>query len=295
MLPGVRCGWTGAVAGGQTPPTAAGTRCGRYVAAATRAARPVGHASGRTYHAQGGRECVRGVGSPCGTPSAVPRGGTSGGPPRAWRPVAGGWWGRGVCASGCPRTAGHGRGLASPGLVGGLRVCHPGRGRRVAVRPRGPAGSAGVPEVGRRPQQGTPDLCAGRAAPLATRRAQRLGEALSHGRWSGAGPGRRGRGGVRGPASAVTWTSGLGVGHTATATPGAWHSLGILAGCGAHRAHTPSRCAGAGQEGRLRATPRAWSRAHAAPNNALEPTPTASARASLWLLARLTASVRCQG
>jgi len=29
-----------------------------------------------------------------------------------------------------------------------------------------------------------------------------------------------------------------------------------------------------------------------APNNALEPTPTASARASLWLLARLTAGVR---
>ena len=35
--------------------------------------------------------------------------------------------------------------------------------------------------------------------------------------------------------------------------------------------------------------------AEAGPNNALEPTPTASARASLRLLARLTASVRCQG
>jgi hypothetical protein len=30
------------------------------------------------------------------------------------------------------------------------------------------------------------------------------------------------------------------------------------------------------------------------PNNALEPTPIAFARASLWLLARLTASVRLQ-
>ena len=129
---------------GQTPPAAAGTRCGRDVAAATRAARPVGHTSGFTYHAQGGQECVRGVVSPHGTPSAVPGGGTSGGPQRAWRAAAGGWCGRGVWASGCPRTAGHGRGRASPGLVGGLRVFHPGRGRRVADRPGGPVGSAGV-------------------------------------------------------------------------------------------------------------------------------------------------------
>jgi len=67
--------------------------------------------------------------------------------------------------------------------------------------------------------------------------------------------------------------------------------VGILPGCGAHSAETPRRCAGPGQAGGRGAIPRALCHAHAAPNNALEPTPTASARASLRLLVRLTASV----
>jgi len=147
---------------GQTPATAVGTRCGRHVA-----------------DAQGGRAYVRGVVFPRGMPSALPGGDTSGRPPRAGRAAAGGWWERGVCASGCPRAAGHGRGRASPGLLGGITVCHPGRGRRVAVRPRvrpeGPVGGTGVPEAGRRPQRATLARCAGGAALLAARRAQRLG------------------------------------------------------------------------------------------------------------------------
>jgi len=67
--------------------------------------------------------------------------------------------------------------------------------------------------------------------------------------------------------------------------------VGLLPGCGAHSAQTPSLCAGPGQAGRRGAIQRAACRAHAAPNHALEPTPTASARASLRLLARLTAGV----
>ena len=140
-------------------------------------------------------------------------------------------------------------------------------------------------------QQATPALCVGPAAPLAARRAQRLGGAVSHGRRSGGGPDRRGRGGVRGPASTVVYASCLGVRPPAPVTPGAWHSLGILPRCGADSAQTPSRCAGEGQAGRRGATPRGACRAHAAPNNALEPTPTASARTSLRLSARLTAGV----
>ena len=239
---------------GQTPATAAGTQCWRHVAAATRCARPVGHASGRTHHAQGGWELVRGVVSPRSTTSAVPGGGTSGRPQRVRRAATGGWCGRGVGASGCPRAADHGGGRASPHRIGSLRVCHPGRGRHVAVRPRarpgGPAGGVGVPEAGRRPQRATPARCAGGAASLAARRAQRLGCAVSHGRWSGGGPGPRGRGGVRRPARTVAWSSCLGVRHTATVPPGACHHLGRLPGCGAPSAQPPSRCAGAGQEGR---------------------------------------------
>ena len=49
-------------------------------------------------------------------------------------------------------------------------------------------------------------------------------------------------------------------------------SIGIRPGWGAYRAHPPNRYAGAGQEGRRGATPRAVCRAHVAPNNALEPT-----------------------
>ena len=70
---------------GQTPPTAADTRCGRHIASATHAARRVGHASGLTPHTQGGREDVRGVGSLRGTPLVVPGGDTAGRPQRAWR------------------------------------------------------------------------------------------------------------------------------------------------------------------------------------------------------------------
>ncbi len=151
---------------GQTPATTAGARCRRHIASAQRSARPVGPASRLPHHTQGGRECVRGVVSSRGTTSAVPGGGASGYPQRAQRAAAVGWYGRGVCASGCPRAAGHGGGQASPHRVGGLRVFHPGR---VAVRPRGrpggSAGGAGVPEAGRRTQRAAPVLCAGRAAP----------------------------------------------------------------------------------------------------------------------------------
>ena len=87
--------------------------------------------------------------------------------------------GCGACASGGPRAAGHGGGLASPRRVGGIRVCHPGRVRHVAVRrcatPEGPTGGVGGPAAGRRPQQATPARCAGRAAPPAARRAQGRG------------------------------------------------------------------------------------------------------------------------
>ena len=161
------------------------------------------------------------------------------------------------------------------------------------VCPHGRRGRGGPP----RHPTGTPVLGAGGAALLATRRTQRLGDAVSHGRWSGGGLGRRGREGVRGPASAVAWSSCLRVPHMAatvhreSGTPWA-SSLGV-----GHTGLLPRACAQAQSRkaGRREGTPRAEGRAHAAPNNALEPTPTASARASLRLLARLTASVRCQG
>ena len=69
--------------------------------------------------------------------------------------------------------------------------------------------------AGRRPQRATWAWCAGRAVLLTARRAQRLGCAVSHGRRSGAGPRRRGRSGVRGPARPVARSSCLSVPHTA--------------------------------------------------------------------------------
>ena len=295
MRPGVRCGGTRAWTGGQTvwhpvraegpagapgptPATAVGTRWGRHVTATKRAVRLVGHASGGMHHAQGGWERVRGVVSPRSTPSAVPGGGTSGRPQRARCAATGGWCGRGGGASGCPRVAGHGGGLASPRLGGGLRVVPPGRGRRVAVRPRarpgGPAGGVGGPEAGRRLQRATLAQCAGRAVPLAARRAQRVGCAVSHGRRSGGGPRRRGRGGVRGPASPVAWASCLSVQHTATVNRESGTTWASCLGVG-HTGLLPRACAQAQSRkaGRRGATPRAEGRAHAAPNNALEPTP----------------------
>jgi hypothetical protein len=212
---------------------------------------PRGHRHGPAHHAQGGRERMRGVVFPRGRPSAVAGGGTAGRPQRPRRATAGGWCRCGVGASGCPRAVGPGGGRVSPRLVGGLRVVHPGRERRVAVRLRaplgGPARGAGVPEAGRRPQRAPPTLCTSRAAPLAARRARRLGCAVAHGRRSGGSPDRRGRGDVRGPARPVAWASCLGVRPTAPVTPGAWHHLSLLPGCGAHRAQTPRRCASADQ------------------------------------------------
>lgn len=221
---------------GQTPPTAAGTRYGRHVATAKRCARPVGHASECPHHAQGGRECVRGVVAPRGYDIRGPGGGTSGRPQRPRRVAAIGWCGRGVGASGCPPRWGH-QGLP-PRTWEAWRRLAASQARRVS-------GWRGVPEAGRRPQRATPALYAGRAAPLAARRAQCLRRAVSHGRWSGGAPCRRGRGGVRGPASPVARASCLGVGPTA-----------------------PSPRAGAQAQGRKAgsrgATPRASCRAHAA-------------------------------
>jgi hypothetical protein len=52
------------------------------------------------------------------------------------------------------------------------------------------------------------------------------------------------------------WSSCLGVRPTAPVPPGAWHHLGILPGCEAHRAQPPSRCAGPSQAGRRGASRR---------------------------------------
>ena len=151
-----------------------------------------------------------------------------------------------------------------------------GRGRRVAL---GSVPATRGRGLGRPPgmtpgtSRATRDRGTCRAAPLAARRAQRLRDAVSHGRRSGGGPGRCGPGEGRGPSQR--------------------RGVVILPACGAHRAATPRRCAGPRSERQAdRGHPRALCRAHAAPNPALEPTPTASARASLRLLARLTASVR---
>jgi hypothetical protein len=71
------------------------------------------------------------------------------------------------------------------------------------------------------------------------------------------------------------WASCLGVRPTATAPLGAWRHPGLLPGCGAHRAQTPSRCAGPGQadegpsRGRrvvpMRPLTTHWSRRHQPP------------------------------
>lgn len=107
----------------------------------------------------------------------------------------------------------------------------------------------GLSEAGRRTQRATPALCAGRAIPLAARRAQRLRRAVSHGLESGGEPCRRGRGGVRGPASPVAWASCLGVRHTAPVIPGAWPHRSIVPGWGgAHRAQPPSRWQAQGRQ-----------------------------------------------
>ena len=128
-----------------------------------------------------------------------------------------------------------------------------GRGRRVALgsvpAPRG-RGLGGHPGMTPGTSRATRDRGPGRAAPLAARRAERLRGAVSHGRRSGGGPGRGGPGGVRSPASAVAWSSCLGVWHTAPVTPGDEHPLIMLPACGAPRAPPPRRCAGPGQQGR---------------------------------------------
>jgi hypothetical protein len=145
---------------------------------------------------------------------------------RARVPIGGGWMG--VCGR-LPHPHGPSWGGERPGPMQagcGPRVV---LGSVPATRGRGLGGHPGTTPG---PQRAPPDRCAGRVARTPVRRWRRPPWS-----WGGA-------------ASAVAWSSCLGVGPTATVTPGDGPPLVLLPGCGAHRAHIPSLGAGPGQEGR---------------------------------------------